>query len=83
VGVVTFSVALPALYNIDRVYTTAQSYQDHAIIALIAMSDNREPRCNNLSIVYSFNTGEKRKSGNVIGGKMEKRKKTETGQLHP
>jgi hypothetical protein len=66
---------LLALKNIDRVYTTAQSYQDHAIIALIAMSDNREPRCKNLSIVYSFNTGEKRKSGNEIGGKNGKAEK--------
>src|SRR5438552_13365285 len=64
VGYSAFFSALPTLKNMDRVYTSSESYQYHAIIALIAMSDNREPRCNNLSILYSFNTGQKRKSGN-------------------
>lgn len=49
--------------NMDRVYTLSESHQYHAIITSLAMSDNREPRCNNLSIVYSFNTGEKWKYG--------------------
>jgi hypothetical protein len=48
----------------DRVYTSSDRHQYHAIITLIAMSDNREPRCNNLPILYSFNTGEKWKCGN-------------------